>query len=81
MMPGLGSPTIGQSERVASAPHSSHPASPKPDEAFQEMMKDFVATNAGKSPATRDFQAAVERHMTPNLNATRDGKMDWFFRQ
>jgi hypothetical protein len=57
------------------------PAAPKPDEAFQEMMKDFVTANSGKSPSTRDFQAAVERHMTPNLNATHDGKMDWFFRQ
>ena len=57
------------------------PAAPRPDEAFQELMKDFVAANAGKSASTRDFQAAVERHMTPNLNATHDGRMDWFFRQ
>lgn len=57
------------------------PASPRPDEAFQAMMKDFVSTNAGKSPSTRDFQDALERHMVPALNATRDGKADWFFQQ
>jgi len=55
--------------------------SPKPDAAFQELMKDFVSTHAGKNATTRDFQAAVERHMTPALNLAHDGKMDWFFRQ
>jgi aminopeptidase N len=54
---------------------------PKPDAAFQELMKDFVSTNAGKNATTHDFQAAVERHMTPALNLAHDGKMDWFFRQ
>lgn len=57
------------------------PASPNPDEKFKAMMQDFVSANSGKSPSTRDFQDAVERHMTPNLNATRDGKADWFFQQ
>ncbi|MEP6767844.1 MAG: M1 family aminopeptidase [Acidobacteriota bacterium] len=57
------------------------PASPNPDEKFKAMMQDFVTANSGKSPSTRDFQDAVERHMTPSLNATRDGKADWFFQQ
>lgn len=56
-------------------------ASPKPDDRFIAMMKDFVATYAGKNPSTHDFQAVVERHITREMNATGDGKMDYFFRQ
>jgi hypothetical protein len=52
-----------------------------PDAAFVAMMKDFTATYGGKSATTADFQRVVERHMVPALNATRDGKMDWFFDQ
>jgi hypothetical protein len=52
-----------------------------PDTPFIAMMTDFVTTWSGKNPSTADFQRAVEKHMTPNMNATADGKMDWFFRQ
>ena len=55
--------------------------SPRPDEKFIETMKDFASTYAGKNPSTRDFQAVVEGHMTPAMNAAGDGKMDWFFKQ
>lgn len=57
------------------------PASPDPDAAFIALMKDFTATYAGKSPTTEDFKATVERHMVPVLNATGNGKIDWFFDQ
>ncbi|HEX5757741.1 MAG TPA: M1 family aminopeptidase [Thermoanaerobaculia bacterium] len=56
-------------------------ASPAPDGNFIALMKDFASTFAGKQATTADFQAVVERHMTPAMNATGDGKMDWFFRQ
>lgn len=52
-----------------------------PDRRFMAMMHDYVATYAGKQAATADFQRIVERHMVPAMNATGDGKMDWFFRQ
>lgn len=57
------------------------PRSPNPDAAFIEAMKDFVATYADRNPGTRDFQHVFEKHMTPALNATGDGKLDWFFDQ
>ncbi|HVF60541.1 MAG TPA: M1 family aminopeptidase [Thermoanaerobaculia bacterium] len=56
-------------------------ASKTPDANFIAMMKDFAASFAGKQATTADFQAVVERHMVPAMNATGDGKMDWFFRQ
>jgi hypothetical protein len=52
-----------------------------PEANFIAMMKDFTATYSGKSAATADFQRVVERHMVRALNATGDGKMDWFFNQ
>jgi hypothetical protein len=57
------------------------PHSTEPDGRFIDMMRDFVSTFGGKNASTADFQRVVERHMTPDLNATGDGKMDWFFRQ
>jgi hypothetical protein len=52
-----------------------------PDAKFIEMMKDFTATHGGGQPTTEDFKKVVERHMVPALNATGDGKVDWFFDQ
>ncbi len=52
-----------------------------PDAQFIAMMKDFTSTYAGKNPSTADFAAVVEKHLPPSLNATRDGKISWFFDQ
>jgi hypothetical protein len=57
------------------------PAAPDPDARFIAMMKDFTTAYAGKLATTGDFQKVVERHLVPALNATGDGKMDWFFDQ
>ena len=48
---------------------------------FQEMMKDFVKTHFNQDVSTEDFKAIVEKHMTPEMNVTGNGKMDWFFNQ
>ncbi len=57
------------------------PGNPQPDARFIAMMKDFTSSWAGKSPSTADFKQVVERHMVPAMNATGDGKIDWFFDQ
>jgi hypothetical protein len=51
------------------------------DKNFKETMQDFVKTYAGRSASTEDFKAILEKHMTPDMNVTRDGKMDWFFNE
>jgi hypothetical protein len=43
------------------------------------MMKDYTSTYGGKFASTADFQKVVERHMVSAMNATGNGKMDWFF--
>lgn len=57
------------------------PNAKEPDAAFEALMKDFVASYTGKNPSTADFKAVVERHMQGSMNATGDGKIDWFFDQ
>jgi Peptidase family M1 domain len=49
------------------------------DKDFKAMMHDFVQTYGGRAASTEDFKAMVEKHMTPDMNAARNGKMDWFF--
>jgi aminopeptidase N len=49
------------------------------DEDFMAMMKDFATTYAGKNPSTADFQQIVEKHATPRLKLTSDGRLNWFF--
>ena len=51
------------------------------DENFIQMMHDYVATHLYKSASTASFQAVVEKHMTPNMDLAKNGKMDWFFNE
>ena len=52
-----------------------------PDAQFIAMMSDFVRSYGGRNATTEDFKTVVQRHMTRDLNATGDGKIDWFFNQ
>ncbi len=51
------------------------------DTAFKAMMREYVSTYSGRNPSTLDFQRIAEKHATPNLKLTTDGKLDWFFNQ
>jgi len=51
------------------------------DANFQAMMKDFVQTHFNQDVSTEDFKAMVEKHMTKDMDVTKDGKMDWFFNE
>jgi hypothetical protein len=49
------------------------------DARFKAMMKDFVLSHFNKDISTEDFKAAVEKHITKDMDLTRNGRMDWFF--
>lgn len=49
------------------------------DKRFQIMMKDFVTTNYNKDISTNDLKLAIEKHITPEMDIDKNGKMDWFF--
>jgi len=51
------------------------------DQNFKATMQDFVRTYGGKAATTEDFKAMVEKHMTAEMDLTRDHRMDWFFNE
>jgi hypothetical protein len=51
------------------------------DQHFKETMRDFTQTYAGRSASTENFKSLLEKHMTREMNAAGDGKMDWFFNE
>jgi hypothetical protein len=51
------------------------------DARFREMMKDFVQTYFNRDVSTEDFKGIVEKHMTPQMNLSNNGSMDWFFNE
>jgi hypothetical protein len=51
------------------------------DALFRAMMKDFLKTHYNKDVSTEDFQKAVEKHMTAEMDITKNKSMDWFFNE
>jgi hypothetical protein len=51
------------------------------DSRFKALMQDFVQSNFNKDISTEDFKAAVEKHITSEMDLTRTGKMNWFFNE
>ncbi len=51
------------------------------DQNFKQTMQDFVKTYAGRAATTEDFKTTLEKHMTHDMNAGGNGKMDWFFNE
>jgi aminopeptidase N len=51
------------------------------DARFRQMMSDFVKTHFNKDISTEDFKGIVEKHMSPQMDLEKNGRMDWFFNQ
>ena len=51
------------------------------DAKFIAMMTDFIKTHYNQDVSTEDFKRIVEKHITPQMDLYRNGKMDWFFNQ
>jgi hypothetical protein len=51
------------------------------DEAFRELMGDFVKTYGGGLASTADLQKMAEKHMSKELDLEGNRKLDWFFDQ
>jgi len=57
-----------------------HPAgNADPDQAFIDMMHDFVATHRDVPATTESFKAVAEKHMTKDIDLLHNGRLDWFF--
>jgi hypothetical protein len=53
--------------------------SPDPDHLFKDMMRDYCKTFNNQAASTDDFKTIVDKHMTRNMDADGNHKMDWFF--
>jgi hypothetical protein len=51
------------------------------DARFKAMMHDFMESHRLQATTTEDFKAAVEKHMSPQMNLEGNHRMDWFFNQ
>jgi Peptidase family M1 domain len=51
------------------------------DKLFKDTMQDFVNTYRGKAATTEDFKAALEKHMTRDMDIDGNHKLDWFFNE
>jgi aminopeptidase N len=49
------------------------------DAKFRAMMGDFIQSHFNQDVTTEDFKRAVEKHMMPQMDVSKNGKMDWFF--
>jgi hypothetical protein len=51
----------------------------KGDQAFIDMMHDFMESHRDVSASTESFKAIAEKHMTKQMDVQRNGRLDWFF--
>ncbi len=51
------------------------------DQAFIDMMHDFMESHRDTPASTESFKAIVEKHMPKKMDLQQNGRMDWFFRE
>jgi hypothetical protein len=56
-------------------------ASGNPDQAFMDMMHDFMERHRETPASTESFKAVAEKHMTKQMDLQQNGRLDWFFRE
>jgi hypothetical protein len=52
-----------------------------PDQAFIDMMKDFMELHRDIPASSESFKAVAEKHMTKKMDLQQNGRLDWFFRE
>jgi Peptidase family M1 domain/Carboxypeptidase regulatory-like domain len=51
------------------------------DQAFIDMMHDFMAAHHDTPASTETFKAIAEKHMTKQMDLQQNGRLDWFFNE
>jgi Carboxypeptidase regulatory-like domain/Peptidase family M1 domain len=59
--------------------YADHDPSQNRDQAFIDMMHDFMATHHDTPASTESFKAIAEKHMTKQMDIEHNGHLDWFF--
>jgi hypothetical protein len=58
-----------------------HGSGGNPDQAFIDMMHDFMEKHRETPASTESFKAVAEKHMTKQMDLQQNGRLDWFFRE
>ena len=53
----------------------------EPDQAFIDMMHEFMERHRDTPASTESFKAVAEKHMTKKMDLQQNGRLDWFFRE
>lgn len=61
--------------------HAEFGASGHPDQAFIDMMHDFMESHRDIPASTESFKTVAEKHMTKNMDLQQNGRLDWFFHE
>jgi hypothetical protein len=61
--------------------YDDHAATGHREQAFMEMMHDFVTTHHDVPASTESFKAVAEKHMTKEMDLQGNGRLDWFFKE
>jgi Peptidase family M1 domain/Carboxypeptidase regulatory-like domain len=51
------------------------------DQAFVDMMHDFMESHQKAPASTESFKAVAEKHMTKQMDLQQNGRLDWFFNE
>jgi Peptidase family M1 domain/Carboxypeptidase regulatory-like domain len=51
------------------------------DQAFIDMMHDFVESHRDRPASTESLKAIAEKHMTKMMDLAGNGRLDWFFNE
>src|SRR5579859_2036239 len=51
------------------------------DQAFIDMMHDFIESHRDTPASTESFKAIAEKHMTKEMDFQKNGRLDWFFNE
>ena len=51
------------------------------DQAFIDMMHDFMDRHRDIPASTESFKVVAEKHMTKKMDLQQNGRLDWFFRE
>src|SRR5207249_1695797 len=56
-------------------------SSGNPDQAFIDMMHDFMERHRDTAASTESFKTVAEKHMTKQMDLQQNGRLDWFFNE
>ena len=61
--------------------YADHGPAENRDQAFIDMMHDFMESHHDSPASTESFKAIAEKHMTKQMDLQQNGRLDWFFNE